>query len=206
MLDGYASERWCVESDYAVRLAPGLADIGVLLEPTSIVAKAWEQIERIGGRLGLLSEEYDVATVGTWATPRRRSATSAWSTPPVISPAPATHGPGAGAGGDRRAPAHPSSPTAGRRRDRPAAQAGGTVQRPRPAREPRNRATARAVARPSGRRADRRAERRGAEGSPPSVLVEEVDVHRCDVRAVLEDRDALVHEVDPASTAWVTRP
>ena len=29
---------------------PGLEDVGVLLEPTSVVAKAWEQIERIGGR------------------------------------------------------------------------------------------------------------------------------------------------------------
>jgi threonine dehydrogenase-like Zn-dependent dehydrogenase len=49
-LDGYASERWCVEADYAVRLDPDLADVGVLLEPTSVVAKTWEQIERIGGR------------------------------------------------------------------------------------------------------------------------------------------------------------
>ena len=29
---------------------PGLEDVGVLLEPTSVVAKAWEQIERIGAR------------------------------------------------------------------------------------------------------------------------------------------------------------
>ena len=49
-LPGYASERWCVEVDYAVRLEPALADVGMLLEPTSVVAKAWEQIERIGGR------------------------------------------------------------------------------------------------------------------------------------------------------------
>jgi threonine dehydrogenase-like Zn-dependent dehydrogenase len=49
-LPGYASEQWCVEADYAVRLDPALADVGVLLEPTSVVAKAWEQIERIGGR------------------------------------------------------------------------------------------------------------------------------------------------------------
>jgi glucose 1-dehydrogenase len=49
-LPGYASERWCVEADFAVRLDPALGDVGVLLEPTSVVAKAWEQVERIGGR------------------------------------------------------------------------------------------------------------------------------------------------------------
>ncbi|APU16153.1 MULTISPECIES: glucose 1-dehydrogenase [Actinoalloteichus] len=49
-LDGYASEAWTVESEYAVRLDPRLSDVGMLLEPTSVVAKAWDQIERIGQR------------------------------------------------------------------------------------------------------------------------------------------------------------
>jgi threonine dehydrogenase-like Zn-dependent dehydrogenase len=49
-LDGYAAQAWTVEPAYAVRLDPGLADIGVLLEPTSVVIKAWEQIDRIGAR------------------------------------------------------------------------------------------------------------------------------------------------------------
>jgi glucose 1-dehydrogenase len=49
-LDGYAAELWRVESEYAVRLDSALADVGVLLEPTSVVAKAWEQIEAIGAR------------------------------------------------------------------------------------------------------------------------------------------------------------
>jgi glucose 1-dehydrogenase len=48
--DGYGSERWRIEPEFAVRVDPGLADVGVLLEPTSVVAKAWEQIERIGAR------------------------------------------------------------------------------------------------------------------------------------------------------------
>jgi glucose 1-dehydrogenase len=47
---GYGSERWRVEPEFAVRLDPQLEDVGVLMEPTSVVAKAWEQIERIGGR------------------------------------------------------------------------------------------------------------------------------------------------------------
>lgn len=49
-LDGYASEVWTVEAEYAVKLDPKLADVGVLIEPTSVVAKAWDQIDKVGGR------------------------------------------------------------------------------------------------------------------------------------------------------------
>jgi threonine dehydrogenase-like Zn-dependent dehydrogenase len=49
-IDGFASERWTVEADYAVRLDPALAAVGMLLEPTTVVAKAWEQIELVGQR------------------------------------------------------------------------------------------------------------------------------------------------------------
>jgi threonine dehydrogenase-like Zn-dependent dehydrogenase len=49
-IDGYASEQWTVEADYAVRLDEALADVGMLMEPTTVVAKAWEQVERIGRR------------------------------------------------------------------------------------------------------------------------------------------------------------
>ncbi|HEY3942911.1 MAG TPA: glucose 1-dehydrogenase [Acidimicrobiales bacterium] len=48
--DGYLSERYRITPDYAVKVDPGLGILGVLLEPTSVVAKAWEQVERIGGR------------------------------------------------------------------------------------------------------------------------------------------------------------
>ncbi|MEV7456985.1 glucose 1-dehydrogenase [Pseudarthrobacter oxydans] len=49
-LDGFARERWRAEPESVVKLGAGLADVGVLLEPTTIVAKAWEQINRIGQR------------------------------------------------------------------------------------------------------------------------------------------------------------
>jgi threonine dehydrogenase-like Zn-dependent dehydrogenase len=49
-LDGYASERWTVEPGYAVKLDPRLEQVGVLLEPASVVAKAWDQVERVGRR------------------------------------------------------------------------------------------------------------------------------------------------------------
>lgn len=49
-LDGFARELWRAEPTAMVRLDPALSEIGVLLEPTTVVAKAWEQIERIGRR------------------------------------------------------------------------------------------------------------------------------------------------------------
>src|ERR687897_524216 len=49
-LDGYACERFRIEPEYVVKVDPELERVGVLLEPTSIVAKAWEQIDRIGAR------------------------------------------------------------------------------------------------------------------------------------------------------------
>jgi glucose 1-dehydrogenase len=47
---GYASQRYRIHPEYAVKLAPRLDRVGVLLEPTTIVAKAWEHLERIGHR------------------------------------------------------------------------------------------------------------------------------------------------------------
>ncbi len=49
-LDGYASQAWTVEADYAVKLDPRLTDLGMLMEPTAVVAKAWEQVEKVGSR------------------------------------------------------------------------------------------------------------------------------------------------------------
>jgi threonine dehydrogenase-like Zn-dependent dehydrogenase len=47
---GYGSERFRVEPDFVVKIDSGLGHLGVLLEPASILAKAWDQIERIGHR------------------------------------------------------------------------------------------------------------------------------------------------------------
>jgi glucose 1-dehydrogenase len=49
-VDGFGSERWRIEADYAVRVDDSLAELGVLVEPTSVVAKAWEQVELVGRR------------------------------------------------------------------------------------------------------------------------------------------------------------
>jgi threonine dehydrogenase-like Zn-dependent dehydrogenase len=48
--DGYGATTWTVEPDFAIRLDASLGDAGVLTEPTSVVAKAWEQAEKVGGR------------------------------------------------------------------------------------------------------------------------------------------------------------
>jgi glucose 1-dehydrogenase len=48
--DGFMAERWRIEPDYAVRVDKDLGYLGVLLEPATVVAKAWEHIAAIGRR------------------------------------------------------------------------------------------------------------------------------------------------------------
>jgi threonine dehydrogenase-like Zn-dependent dehydrogenase len=49
-IDGYMSERWRIEPEYAMKVAPSLGFLGVLLEPTTVVTKAWEQVVAVGQR------------------------------------------------------------------------------------------------------------------------------------------------------------
>lgn len=49
-IDGFGSELWSVEPGYAVKLDPRLEPVGMLMEPTSVVAKAWEQVQKVGAR------------------------------------------------------------------------------------------------------------------------------------------------------------
>jgi threonine dehydrogenase-like Zn-dependent dehydrogenase len=49
-LHGFGSERFRVEPSYTIKVAPALGELGILMEPASIVAKAWDHIERIGRR------------------------------------------------------------------------------------------------------------------------------------------------------------
>lgn len=48
--DGFGSERYRCESAFLVPVPAALREVGVLVEPTSVVAKAWKHIERIGSR------------------------------------------------------------------------------------------------------------------------------------------------------------
>ncbi|MEU7874746.1 glucose 1-dehydrogenase [Dactylosporangium sp. NPDC049140] len=63
-LDGYGCEIWSVEPDFAIKLGAGLAETGVLLEPTSVVAKAWDQVERVGARSYFAPERVLVTGAG----------------------------------------------------------------------------------------------------------------------------------------------
>ena len=49
-IDGFMSERWRIEPEYAMKVDPSLGLLGVLLEPTTVVTKAWEQVLTIGRR------------------------------------------------------------------------------------------------------------------------------------------------------------
>jgi glucose 1-dehydrogenase len=49
--NGFGSERFRLEPEFAVKVERSLGLLGVLLEPASIVAKAWDHIERIGHRV-----------------------------------------------------------------------------------------------------------------------------------------------------------
>jgi threonine dehydrogenase-like Zn-dependent dehydrogenase len=49
-LDGYGAELVTLEADFAVPVPDELGTLGVLTEPASVIAKAWEQIERISSR------------------------------------------------------------------------------------------------------------------------------------------------------------
>lgn len=60
---GYAVEQYRLSRHYAVKLDPALRTVGILLEPASVVAKAWEQALKAGAR-------------GTW-NPRRALVTGA---------------------------------------------------------------------------------------------------------------------------------
>jgi threonine dehydrogenase-like Zn-dependent dehydrogenase len=49
-LDGYGAELVTIEEEFAIPVPDELGTLGVLTEPASILAKAWEQVERIGTR------------------------------------------------------------------------------------------------------------------------------------------------------------
>src|ERR687894_2170668 len=61
-LDGYGAELVTVEDDFAIPIPDELGTLGVLTEPASILAKAWEQIDRISTRA--CSDHHKVLVTG----------------------------------------------------------------------------------------------------------------------------------------------
>jgi threonine dehydrogenase-like Zn-dependent dehydrogenase len=49
-IDGFMSERWRIEPEYVMKVDSSLGLLGVLLEPTTVVTKAWEHIVVVGQR------------------------------------------------------------------------------------------------------------------------------------------------------------
>jgi glucose 1-dehydrogenase len=49
-IHGFMSERWRIEPEYAIKVDPSLGTLGVLLEPTTVIAKALEHVGTIGRR------------------------------------------------------------------------------------------------------------------------------------------------------------
>ncbi len=48
--DGFGAEQIALEPEFAVAVPYALGTLGVLIEPASVIAKAWEQANRIGAR------------------------------------------------------------------------------------------------------------------------------------------------------------
>jgi len=48
--NGFGADYFRIEPDFLIKLDPSLGTEGVLVEPTSVVAKAWDHTERIGRR------------------------------------------------------------------------------------------------------------------------------------------------------------
>jgi glucose 1-dehydrogenase len=49
-IDGFMSERWRIEPQFAMKVDRSLGLLGVLLEPATVVTKAWEQVLAVGQR------------------------------------------------------------------------------------------------------------------------------------------------------------
>lgn len=49
-VDGFGRERYRAHPKALVKLPPALSEVGVLLEPATILAKAWQHIEAVGSR------------------------------------------------------------------------------------------------------------------------------------------------------------
>jgi glucose 1-dehydrogenase len=48
--NGYGAERFRIEPQFTIKLDPVFGILGVLLEPASVLAKAWEHTDYVGGR------------------------------------------------------------------------------------------------------------------------------------------------------------
>jgi Lsr2 protein/alcohol dehydrogenase-like protein len=64
---GFAAQRYRIHPEYLVAVDPALGPLGVLLEPATVVAKAWDHIEKIGRRSSWHPRH---VLIGQWLTER----------------------------------------------------------------------------------------------------------------------------------------
>lgn len=64
-LDGFGREVWTAQPDAIQRIDPSLGDLGVLMEPTSVVAKGWDQTDKISSRAFFAPQRLLVTGAGT---------------------------------------------------------------------------------------------------------------------------------------------
>lgn len=62
--DGFARERFRTDASWLVKVPSELGELGALVEPASVLAKAWEQAERIGQRAVFRPERVLVTGAG----------------------------------------------------------------------------------------------------------------------------------------------
>jgi hypothetical protein len=97
-IDGFMSERWRIEPEYTMKVDRSLGLLGVLLEPTTVVTKAWEQVQAVGQRAFWEPSNVLVTGAGLSACWRRWSVGStAWTctcwTAPCRAPSPSSFAP-----------------------------------------------------------------------------------------------------------------
>jgi threonine dehydrogenase-like Zn-dependent dehydrogenase len=63
-LDGFMRQHYRAAAEAVVKVDASLGPLGVLLEPTSVVAKAWEQVERTGNRVTWKPERVVITGAG----------------------------------------------------------------------------------------------------------------------------------------------
>ena len=63
-MDGYGAERWRVDPYFAVPVPAELGRLGVLVEPTSILTKAWDQVDQVAARSWFAPEHVLITGAG----------------------------------------------------------------------------------------------------------------------------------------------
>ena len=62
--DGYGAERWRVDPYFGVQVPPALGRHGVLVEPASVLTKAWDQVDQVSRRAWSAPEHVLVTGAG----------------------------------------------------------------------------------------------------------------------------------------------